>query len=456
MPKPPAPMSAHPASGSAGGASATADDGPGILYFDPNPTTARIAAAGLRLAGYTVFHAAKEADAVALARARGPGGDGAIHCLILDASTAPEVSASVLRALVQLSGAAELPGILLVSRANPNPIPGAESLPSLKRPFTTPALVGLLREAIEPKPDTQPAVGQAVSAPVMRRLRVVVEEHFPELELDDERIAGFGSALVTESHLPGSFLGIGVLGHLSSVRLEAVLAMLASSGARGVLQLEDGPTVVRLHLDRGRIRLAEAEGVEEDLRLGRFVVEAGFMDNEALEAIAKTPDPSRRPLGQRLVEDGQLQRGELARVLLDQAREVTCHILEWTEGRFNFSPADHLHPLAAAASSSRSELKMAEALLQGLRRIEERAEMGPDMPAVDDVFLRDDERVSKMGRTGFSREELGVLELLNGRHTVKEIARKTRAGAFAVTKVAYRLAKAGLIHRRTLPVVGGG
>jgi DNA-binding MarR family transcriptional regulator len=80
--------------------------------------------------------------------------------------------------------------------------------------------------------------------------------------------------------------------------------------------------------------------------------------------------------------------------------------------------------------------------------------MGPDMPLVDEVFLRDDERVAKLGRTAFTREELGVLELLNGRHTIKEIARKTRAGTFAVTKIVYRLTMAGLIHRRALPMNG--
>jgi hypothetical protein len=430
----------------------TAPDAPGVLYFDPNPTTARLASAGLRLAGYNVFHAGELDPVVELAVTHGPGGDGSIHCLLLDTVTSPQLAADVLRSLVQVPGATELPGILLVSRNNPHPIPGAESLPSLRRPFTTPALLKLLRDAVEPQPDPDPETGQVVGAPVLQRLRSLLGEHFPDLELDEARLQAFASSLVAESEVPRTFLGTALMGHLSATKLAGVLSMLDASGARGVLQVEDGPTMVRLHLDRGRIRLAEAEGVEEDLRLGRFVVAAGFLNNDELEAVARADDPARRHLGQRLVEDGYLRKGELARVLLNQARDVTCHLLEWDEGRYSFEPAQSLHPLAEANATARAELKISEVLLEGLRRFEEQAEMGPDMPGVDDIFLRDDEAVAKAGRNAFTREELGVLELLNGRNSLKEIARKTRAGAFAVTKIMYRLWKAGFVHRRTNPV----
>lgn len=451
--RPPAePARAPMAAGGSTRAAVPGLEAPGVLYFDPNPTTARLATAGLRLAGYNVFHAGAQQPVVDLAVAHGPGGDGTIHVLLLDTATDPTLSAEVLRALVQVPGASELPGVLLVSRKNPNPIPGAESLPSLRRPFTTPALLKLLREAVEPQPSPAPQTGQVVGEPVVHRVRHLLDEHFPGLKPDDTNLQSFASALVHHSEVPRSFMGTALLGHLSAIKLDAVLSMLDASGHRGVLQIEDGPTMVRLHLDRGRIRLAEAEGVEEDLRLGRFVVEAGFMTNEQLEQIAHTPDPARRPLGQRLVEDGNLRKGELARVLLNQAREVTCHLLEWDEGRYSFEPSQTLHPLAQTGASARSELKISEVLLEGLRRVEERAEMGPDMPSVDEVFLRDDEALGRAGRNFFTKEELGVLELLNGRNAVKDVARKTRAGAFAVTKVLHRLWRAGIVHRRTAPV----
>ena len=74
-----------------------------------------------------------------------------------------------LRALLEVPGGSELPGMLLVSRANPVPFPGAESLPCLKRPFTTPALLKFLRESIDVAPPPRP-----VYVPPPRPARVVV------------------------------------------------------------------------------------------------------------------------------------------------------------------------------------------------------------------------------------------------------------------------------------------
>ncbi|MEX1366856.1 MAG: DUF4388 domain-containing protein [Nannocystaceae bacterium] len=427
---------------------------PGILYFDPNPTTAKLATAGLQLAGYRVFNSATQEQAVQLCTSHGPGGDGSIVALLLDTATAPAVSGATLRALVQVPGAAELPGILLVSRANPTPIPGAEGLPALKRPFTIPALHKVLREAIDQAPRTLPTRSAGPSDELRQRLQQLLAEALPGTEPSTEAIDTIASALVADARLPTPSAGVSISGDVATLRLESVLQMLGTDGARGVLTIEQGDRYVRLHLDNGFIRLAEVRGVEdEDLRLGRFIVEDGFLPPEVVEAVASVPDPRGRVLGQRLVDGRQLQPAELAQVLVHQAREVTCQLLRWTEGRLTFAPTTALHPLAEAVAKAKAELRISEAILDSLRRVHEQAEMGPHMAGVDEVYLRVDSEVAKLGRQAFTREELGVLELLNGRNNVKEIARKTRAGTFAVTTVLYRLTRGGLTRRRidTLP-----
>lgn len=437
-------------------ASSSSTDAPGILYFDPNPTTAKLATAGMQLAGYRVFNASTQEQAVKLCQAHGPGGDGTVVALLLDTATSPSVSAATLRALVQVPGAAELPGILLVSRANPTPIPGAEGLPSLKRPFTIPALHKVLRTSIEQAPRPETAQVTAVDDALRTRLRHVLRTTLPGVEPDAGALDRLASALTHEAVLPTPAVGVAISGSVANLRIESVLHMLASDGSRGVLTVEHADRYVRLHLDQGFIRLAEVKGQlrdgEEDLRLGRFIVEDAYLPAEMIESIVSVPDPRGRVLGQRLVDDGQLRPGELAQVLVHQAREVTCHLLGWTEGRLTFAPTNHLHPLAAAVVAAKAELRVSEALLDALRRRHEEAAMGPHMAGVDDVYLRVDSEVAKLGRQAFTREELGVLELLNGRHSVKEIARKTRSGTFAVACVLYRLSRGGLTRRRIEPL----
>ncbi len=433
------------------------DSGPGVLYFDPNPTTARLATAGLRLAGYQVMHASTQTQATELCRAHGPGGDGTIVALLLDTATAPAVSAAVLRALIEVPGAADLPGVLLVSRANPNPFPGSENLPSLKRPFATPALLKVLRDTIEVAPKPRPSPSRQTVEESVLRLELALQHHFPDLEADTDTLRRLSTTLNNLAELPTLASGVTLQAELGPTRLESLLELLAADGARGVLSVEHGSTRVRLHLDRGRIRMAEMLPEEEEFKLLRFVTElteAGLAeaDLDAVSRVAASPDPNHRPLGLRLLADGVIGPDELALALVAQAREVACHAMMWTQGRASFAPNDDLHPLVAELTRGKAELRIAEALLVGLRRADERAQMGPQIPGVDDVFVRVDEEVARLGRHAFSRDELGVLEQLSGRNSIKEIARKTRSGTFAVAKIVYRLARGGLCRRRTPPV----
>ena len=45
-----------------------------------------------------------------------------------------------------------------------------------------------------------------------------------------------------------------------------------------------------------------------------------------------------------------------------------------------------------------------------------------------------------------------MLELVNGKNTVKDIVRKSRMGSFEVSKMLFRLLSIKLVRRRVLPV----
>lgn len=449
--------------GTAGGAgdsstSMQAASGASVLYFDPNPTAAKLATAGLRLAGYRVLHAASLDQAVELCRTHGPAGDQTIAALLLDTATAPAVSAAVLRALLEVPGAASLPGMLLVSRANPVPFPGAETLPSLKRPFTTPALLKFLRDAIDVVPAVKPTRTRITPDDAVLRLEIALQQFFPELEPETDTLRRFAAMLNSMAELPTLASGVTLQAALGPNRLESVLEMLDADGARGVLTVErtdpGARASVRLHLDRGRLRMAEAtsDGDGESLRLERFVLELEAMVPSQLEALVQAEDPQQRTLAQRLLDGRYLRNDELATALANQAREIACQALTWTGGRLSFAPSEQLHPLIAQLGRGHTEVRVAEVIMMGLRRNDERAEMGPHMATLEEVYVRVDDEVAKLGRHAFAKDELGVLELLNGRNSIKDVARKTRTGTFAVTKVLYRLSRSGLARRAAPPV----
>ncbi len=451
LPRPGTPSGARPHSPAfsstlAGMAAPASPGAPGLLYYDPNPTTARLATAGLRLAGYQI-HVAEDADeAAALTRAHGPQGDGAIRAIVLDASVSPDTSAQILKAIIRVPGAADLPGLLLVSRKNPTPIPGAEALPTLRRPFSTPALVKAIRALLD---DDAPGLGASpdlLTSPLAARLAERLAAH--GIEADRATVEAVAVDLAGQSEVGA--LPVALQVDLSMTRLESVLALVAETGRRGVVELRRDRAMGRLHLDAGHVLRAEISGVDEDLKLGRFIVESGFLRDEDLQPHVE--GSHQLPLGLRLVRAELITESELTEALQTQAREITCHLLTWDEGRLTFSPVEHLDPMAEAARANQAELMLSDALLDGLRRRDETAAMGAHMASTDDVYLRIDENLMRLGPHALTREELAIVELLNGRNAVKDVARKTRSGTFAVARVLYRLSKANLVRRRMPPL----
>jgi hypothetical protein len=60
-----------------------------------------------------------------------------------------------------------------------------------------------------------------------------------------------------------------------------------------------------------------------------------------------------------------------------------------------------------------------------------------------------------MPRGTFTREELAVLERVDGRLTVREVVRALRMGSFDVSKVLFRLLRTKLIRARLEPSAAG-
>lgn len=433
--------------------SAPSGSAPGILCYDPNPTTAKLTTATLRLAGYEVFHAQTKDEAVEIGKAYGAEGAGSLVALLLDAAADPKISAAVLRALAQLPGAAELAGILVVSKKNPTPIPAAKDLPTVRRPFSSPALLKVVSETLASHDHRLPVMESEPSSGREQKLKDLLQRFLPDANVTNAAVTQLLTELDHEPELPTSGGDELLHTNLASVSLEALLEMLSSDSSTGVVEASHGEAWGRLHLHEGRIRLAEYGGDDEDLKLGRFIIEGGFMAEEELETFIVGKDPKGRPLGTRLVDGGLLSERDLAQVLVDQAREVTCQMLAWRTGEARFRRTATLHPMAQAAADAEGvELLIAEALLDGLRRIDEKAAMGPTQADVDDVFIRVDEQLAILGREALARDELQILELVNGRNSVKDIARRTRAGTFAVTRVLYRLTKSNVVRRRVTPV----
>jgi DNA-binding response OmpR family regulator len=238
-------------------------------------------------------------------------------------------------------------------------------------------------------------------------------------------------------------------GDLRVVPIAEVLQLLDVQEQSGLLSVSRGHGTVEIYFRKGRVELAVATGVSEEFLLGRFIVESDLMTQQDFEGFLDSRAPGSKLIGAQLVKLGYLSDADLKTVLHKQSGELIYEVLRWRFGSFRFRASRELPPAAVDAGLG---LDVEAILMEGFRRVDEWHLIEREVDNFDLVFLRNEDAVAQMGRGRLTREELAILELVNGKNSVKDIIRKSRMGSFDVSKMLYRLLSIKLIRRRVMPV----
>lgn len=243
-------------------------------------------------------------------------------------------------------------------------------------------------------------------------------------------------------------------GSLGPVPIVEVLSLLATQRQSGLLRIwkrGESSELPRAEIawKQGKIEFIAAENFGDSFLLGRFLVEQRCVAAADLDLFLRNRGPSKKPIGQQLQKLGYLTQEDLRRALQRQSTERLYEVLRWPAGRFAFAATRELPPLALDAAL---QLEVDGLLMEGVRRIDEWHLIERDIDDFDAVFLRNEEAVQNLGRAKLTRDELAVLELTNGKNSVKEIIKQSRLGSFEVSKMLYRLLNVRLVRRKVAPV----
>jgi DNA-binding response OmpR family regulator len=275
--------------------------------------------------------------------------------------------------------------------------------------------------------------------------------------LDDDFLGELAGEVeqVAAAAAPGAAAATGLLaeaslrGDLRVVPIAEVLQLLDVQKQSGILEVERDDAAVEVSFRAGRVDLATARGVSEEYLLGRFLVEGEVLTRADLDGFLESRMPGSKLIGAQLVKLGYLSEADLKAALARQTRELVYEILRWSFGAFRFTRTRELPPAAVDAMLA---LDVEGILMEGFRRVDEWHLIEREVDDFDTVFLRNEDAVAQMGRGRLTREELAVLELVNGKNSVKEIVRASRMGSFEVSKMLYRLLSIKLVRRRVMPV----
>ena len=291
-----------------------------------------------------------------------------------------------------------------------------------------PAVVELVMSADDAESIDATAVGDAVTSALRGELLATVARDIETSESDE---------------IPS------LEGDLRVVPIADVLHLLDTQSQSGTLVITRASGEVKALFRRGRLQLALADGVDDEFLLGRFLVESDVISGDDLDAFLEAREPGNQLMGVELVSMNLVTEAGLRAALARQTRELIYEVLRWSFGSFRFVRS---RDLPSPAIEAALELDVPEILMEGFRRVDEWHLIEREIDDFETVFLRNEDAVAQMGRARLTREELTVLELVNGKNTVKDIIRASRIGSFEVSKMLYRLLSIKLIRRRVMPV----
>jgi CheY-like chemotaxis protein len=409
-----------------------------ILVVDDSPTILKLVQLALTKADYRVTTAASAVQGLAAAREEQPA-------LVLLDSDMPDMDGLALAAaMAEDPRLADIPVVLMNARVQPpghdvrSPRP-ANLFDAISKPFSPEALL-------------------AVTGHVLARRRQIEDD----VPTDVGQDAGSGSLSSALQQTPpptdvqlARDAAAALSGDLRIVALSDVLTLLSDEGQTGVLGVTLDRARLRIYLRKGLVDFAGAEGIPEEFLLGRFLVKTGALDSDtlvaALEARQSLPPAEGETslFGAFLVQRGLVTSTNLARALALQTSALVFEGLRWGAGRFAFEPQAQL---PGAADQAALALQIPSLLLEGFRRVDEWRLIEREMGDFDQVFVREDERLAGLGRGRLAREEQVVLELVDGRRSVRDLLDRSTLGAFDTTKMLYRLLKLRLIRRRLAPI----
>jgi DNA-binding response OmpR family regulator len=244
-------------------------------------------------------------------------------------------------------------------------------------------------------------------------------------------------------------LGPSLRGDVRIVPIAEVLQLLDAQQQSGALMVTRGESKIEVYFREGNVDLAIAKNISKEYLLGRYMVDSELISHEDLSGFLESRRPGSKLLGGQLVKLGYISDSELKMLLQQQSRELIYELLRWNFGTFQFV---RTRDLPHAAVDAMLGLEVEGILMEGFRRVDEWHLIEREINDFEMVFLRNEDAVAQMGRGRLTREELSILELVNGKNSVKELIRESRMGSYEVSKMLYRLLSIKLIRKRVMPV----
>lgn len=221
-------------------------------------------------------------------------------------------------------------------------------------------------------------------------------------------------------------------GSLKTMSLPDLFQWLKQSKKSGALTLNVSSEDRTLYFTDGRIEAFSSRELRENL--GQTLVGFGLVAESDINKAFREQRQNKRPLATLLIERGYVNPDDVRRVLSDASRDIVLDLFLEEEGSFVFSNKEDVLELEEAPFETVPlELDMEEAILEGIRRLDE-------WSLVRAKLTRDTMRLEIVDRPWFqamkksSRESM-VFSCIDRKMSLGEICLELRASRYSLYRM---------------------
>jgi hypothetical protein len=216
-----------------------------------------------------------------------------------------------------------------------------------------------------------------------------------------------------------------------------LLQWLGGARKTGILEVEHERVVRRIHFRDGTIRPCGSDYAPT--LLGQYLLSRGRIEQSELRAALAQQEESGRNLGAILVDGGRMTVEELDRFLAAKVEESIYGIFDWADGTFRFEAGAE-----PPAGTVETELTVEHVLLHGAARQDEMRRLREVIG--DDEAILERTETELPGAVVASAVSRRILELVDGRRTVREIALHAHASEFLVERLLAGLVRSDVLR----------
>jgi hypothetical protein len=245
-------------------------------------------------------------------------------------------------------------------------------------------------------------------------------------------------------------MSVALHGTLKDFGIAEVFQLIGHQRKTGTLVVGEEDKAIFLAFDEGRVvRGGQAGSRTEREPLGQQLVRSGYLTREQLDNLLTESERSARPLSDLLLATGLIELGTLEAVQHLLTRETVFDVIRRQSGNFYFTAEQIVHDTKAE-----NLLGAEQILMDGLRMLDEWQAFADIVPSEDVVFERVSHLESARALTrGDTDSRLGhaecVLQLIDGRLSVRRVIDLSRLGTFEATRALAELRQAGVIDLTT-------